>query len=75
MFDKSEILNFLKHNPNEEFSKEELINKFTKDIEDEHEIDKFLSELEVDYTYGSNEIYATCKAGTVYFKWIKQDNN
>ena len=70
MINKSEFIDFFKINSGIEFSKEEIINMFSKSSEDENEIDDFLSELEVDSTYASSNLFVTCKSGTVYFKWI-----
>lgn len=65
-------MDFLRNHSDEEFSKEELINRFAKTFSDENEIDAFLSEIEVDYTFRPSNMYVTCKSGTVYFKWLKQ---
>lgn len=69
MRNKMDFLNYLKKNPEAEFSKEEIINIFSKSIDDEKEIDNLLSEIEVDYTYGPSNLVVTCKGGTVYYKW------
>ena len=70
MLDKLELFAYFKKNNNVEFSKEEIINIFSKSIEDENEIDDFLSELEVESTFTSpSNLDVKCKAGTVYYKW------
>jgi hypothetical protein len=68
MINKLEFIDFFKINSGIEFSKEEIINMFSKSNEDENEIDDFLSELEVNSTYASSNLFVTCKAGTDYFK-------
>jgi hypothetical protein len=72
MLDKQILLDFLKSNFGKEFSKEELINRFAESGDDEKLIDKLLSEIEVDHTYIRNQLVASCKGGTVYFKWDVQ---
>jgi hypothetical protein len=69
MFDKLEFFNYLKKNHDREFSKEEIINSFSKSIEDERKINDILSEIEVESTYFQSNFFVTCKAGTVYYKW------
>lgn len=69
MLDKRILLDFLRSNNGKEFSKEELINRFSKSGDDEKLIDRLLSEIEVDHTYIKNQLIASCKGGTVYFRW------
>ena len=69
MLDKRILLDFLRSNNGKEFSKEELINRFAKSGDDEKLIDRLLSEIEVDYIYIRNQLIASCKGGTVYFRW------
>ncbi len=71
MIDKSELFNYFQKNFGTEFSKEEIINIFSKSAEDEIGIDDFLSELEVESTFAPSNLFVTCKAGTVYYKWNK----
>ncbi len=71
MIEKSEFFNYFKKNYNTEFSKEEIINIFSKSTEDESEIDDLLSEIEVESTFTPSNLHVTCKAGTVYYKWSK----
>ena len=49
MINKLELIDFFKINSGIEFSKEEIINIFSKSNGDENEIDDFLSELEVEF--------------------------
>jgi hypothetical protein len=69
MIGKMDIYNYFKKYPNMEFSKEEIINIFSKSTEDEVEIEHFLSEMEVESTYSDSSLFVTCKGGTVYYKW------
>lgn len=69
MIDKSDFYEYFKKNRGREFSKEEIINRFSKSSEDEVEIERFLSEMEVESTYSPSNLFVTCKAGTVYYKW------
>jgi ATP-dependent protease ClpP protease subunit len=69
MITRNEFLNYLKRNSDNEFSKEEIINIFSKTEEEENFIDKLLSELEVESTYNQTNLNVNCKGGTVYFKW------
>ncbi len=69
MIDKSDFYEFFKNKRGIEFSKEEIINIFSKSSEDEVEIERLLSEMEVESTYSPSNLFVTCKAGTVYYKW------
>jgi len=69
MLNKDEFFSFLKINKNMEFSKEEIINRFAESKNEEQIIDSLLSELEVESTYANSDLAASCKAGTVYYKW------
>jgi hypothetical protein len=69
MLDKDQFFNFLKINNNMEFSKEEIINRFAESKNEEQSIDSLLSEIEVESTYTNSNLIASCKAGTVYYKW------
>lgn len=68
MLTKQDLFEYLK-NHDKEFSKEELINRFSVSQDDEILIEKMLSEVEVEYTYSKKPLNATCKSGTVYFRW------
>ncbi len=69
MLNKDQFFDFLKLHNNIEFSKEEIINRFAESKNEEQNIDSLLSELEVESTYTSSNLIASCKAGTVYYKW------
>ena len=69
MIDKSDFYEYFKKNRGMEFSKEEIINIFSISSKDEVEIERFLSEMEVESTYSPSNLFVTCKAGTVYYKW------
>jgi hypothetical protein len=71
MIQKSDLVDYFKKNYDKEFSKEEIINIFSKSSDDENEIDRFLSEMEVDSTFTQSNLFVKCKAGTVYYKWNK----
>jgi len=69
MLNKDQFFNFLKINHKMEFSKEEIINRFAEYKNEEQSIDSLLSEIEVESTYTNSNLIASCKAGTVYYKW------
>jgi hypothetical protein len=69
MLNKDQFFSFLKKNNSMEFSKEEIINRFAESKNEEQSIDSLLSELEVESTYMNSNLIASCKAGTVYYKW------
>lgn len=68
MLSKEQFFNFLRTN-SREFSKEEVINHFAESTTEEQSIDSLLSELEVESTYAISNLIASCKGGTVYYKW------
>jgi hypothetical protein len=70
MINRLDFFNFLKRNFDKDYSKEEIINTFSNSIEEEKEIDNLLSEIEVEYTIAHSNLLVTCKAGTVYYKWV-----
>jgi hypothetical protein len=72
MLNKDILIDFLRSNDGNEFSKEELINRFAVSEENEELVDKLLSEIEVENTYNKRELIASCKGGTVYFKWVNE---
>ena len=69
MLNKNQFFDFLKINNKMEFSKEEIINRFAESKNEEQSVDSLLSELEVESTYTNSNLIASCKAGTVYYKW------
>jgi hypothetical protein len=71
MINRYDFLNYLKKNPDTEFSKEEIINTFSKTEEEENLMNKLLSEIEVESTFTQTNLNVNCKGGTVYFKWNK----
>lgn len=54
------------------YSREEILNLLAERQNDK-EIDKLLAELEVASSLkeSKSDVYATCRAGTVYYKWNK----
>ncbi|VFJ15503.1 hypothetical protein [Candidatus Nitrosocosmicus franklandus] len=72
MLDKQVLLDFLKSNDGTEYSKEELINRFAVSDADEKLVERLLSEMEVENTFNRKELIASCKGGTVFFRWVKE---
>lgn len=76
MLTKQDLFDFLQNNCDQEFSKEAIINRFSESQADEILVEKMLSEIEVEFTYSRKPLNATCKGGTVYFKWTAfEDTN
>jgi len=71
MINKHDFLNYLKKKSDTEFSKEEIINTFSKTVEDENILNNLLSEIEVESTFTQTNFTVNCKGGTVYYKWNK----
>jgi hypothetical protein len=67
-----EIEGILKKDPSKMYSREEILNLLAEKKSD-GEIDKLLAELEVASSLkeSRSDVYATCRAGTVYYKWNK----
>ncbi|MDQ3872788.1 MAG: hypothetical protein M3258_04160 [Thermoproteota archaeon] len=67
---RGEIGNILRRDPSKMYSKEEILNLLAP-IEKDKEIEALLAELEVESSVGEgrSNVYATCRAGTVYYKW------
>lgn len=70
-----QIEGILKKDPSKMFSREEIINLLSKDGD---AVEHVLAELEVASSMKESQpdVYATCMAGTVYYKWnrpAKQD--
>ncbi|AIF84041.1 hypothetical protein NTE_01983 [Candidatus Nitrososphaera evergladensis SR1] len=65
-----EITEILKKNPERMYSREEILNLLSK-MKSDDEIDGLLAELEVASSLkeSKSEVYATCRGGTVYYKW------
>lgn len=64
----------LKRDPSRMFSREEILNLLAAK-ESDGEINKLLAELEVSSSLQdrSADVYATCRGGTVYYKWNRPD--
>jgi hypothetical protein len=65
-----EITNILKKDPTKMYSREEILNLLSERKSDK-EIDALLAELEVASSMKESQadVYATCRGGTVYYKW------
>jgi hypothetical protein len=52
------------------YSREEILNLLAPKRRD-YEIERLLTELEITNLFkeGKSDIYSTCRAGTVYYKW------
>jgi hypothetical protein len=70
-----DIEGILRKDPSRMYSREEILNLLASKKKDK-EIERLLSELEVASSLkeGRSDIYATCRGGTVYYKWNKQQN-
>jgi hypothetical protein len=60
----------LTKDPERMYSKEEILNLLAAEKKDA-EIDRILAELEVASSVkeSKSDVYATCRGGTVYYKW------
>ena len=69
---KREIESILRKDPSRMYSKEEILNLLAPTKKD-MEIEQLLAELEVKSSLkeSRSDVYATCKGGTVYYKWNK----
>jgi hypothetical protein len=67
---RGEIGNILRRDPSKMYSKEEILNLLAP-IKKDKEIEALLAELEVESSLreGRSNVYSTCRAGTVYYKW------
>ena len=67
-----EIENILQKDPLKMFSKEEILNLLASKKRDK-EIEHLLAELEVGSSLkeSRSDVYASCRGGTVYYKWNK----
>ncbi len=70
MITKEKLIKYLKETTPKEFSKEEIINKFSNSIDEENKLNDLLSEIELESTYYKTNLNVSCKAGTVYYQWI-----
>jgi hypothetical protein len=66
----SDIEGILKKDPSRMLSREEILNLLASKKSD-NEINKLLAELEVASSLkeSRSDVYATCRGGTVYYKW------
>jgi hypothetical protein len=67
-----EIETILRKDPSRMYSKEEILNLLAPTRKD-REIEQLLAELEVKSSLkeGRSDVHATCRGGTVYYKWNK----
>jgi hypothetical protein len=67
-----EIEKILRKDPSRMYSKEEILNLLAPSKKD-REIEQLLAELEVKSSLkeSRSDVYATCRGGTVYYKWNK----
>lgn len=66
-----EIERILRKDPSRMYSKEEILNLLAPSTKD-REIEQLLAELEVKSSLKDrSDVYATCKGGTVYYRWNK----
>ena len=69
------IQDILRKDPSRMYSREEILNTLAPAKRDA-EIEQLLAELEVSSSTkeGSvSDVYATCRGGTVYYKWNRPD--
>jgi hypothetical protein len=67
-----DIEGILRKDSSRMYSREEILNLLASKKKDK-EIERLLSELEVASSLkeGRSHIYATCRGGTVYYRWNK----
>lgn len=67
-----EIEKILRKDPSRLYSKEEILNLLAPN-KDDREIEHLLADLEVKSSLKEcrSDVYATCRGGTVYYKWNK----
>lgn len=65
-----EIQSILERDPERMYSREEILNLLAKKKSDS-DIENILAELEVASSLKESKsgVYATCRGGTVYYKW------
>ncbi|HKU50034.1 MAG TPA: hypothetical protein VJP79_08795 [Nitrososphaera sp.] len=70
----AKIEDILKRDPSRMWSREEILNLVTPG-EADGEVEQLLAELEVSSSMKEDgdrsDVYATCRGGTVYYKWNK----
>jgi hypothetical protein len=70
---KRDIEDMLRKDPSRMFSREEILNLLAGKKKDK-ELEQLLAELEVASSLkegNRSDVYATCRGGTVYYKWNK----
>lgn len=67
------IYRVLQREPDRMYSREEILNLLGEKGKDE-DLESLLAELEVSSSFkeSSSDIYATCRGGTIYYKWNQQ---
>jgi hypothetical protein len=71
-----EVKKILQDDPSRLYSKEELLNLLAPKKK-ERELEQLLAELEVTSSLKEvmSDVYATCRGGTVYYKWNKDQSS
>ena len=72
---QDDIESILRKDPSRMWSREEILNLLAAKRSD-REIEQLLAELEVSSSTREehkSDVYATCRGGTVYYKWNKSD--
>jgi hypothetical protein len=67
------IKNILRQDPARMYSREEILNVLAPSKQDA-DVERLLAELEVSSSATEekrSDVYATCRGGTVYYKWNK----
>jgi hypothetical protein len=67
-----EIERILREDPSKMYSREEILTILSSKKKDK-ELERLLAELEVASSLkeSRSDVYATCRGGTVYYKWNK----
>lgn len=72
---QNDIESILRKDPSRMWSREEILNLLASKGKD-REIEQLLAELEVASSTveeRKSDVYATCRGGTVYYKWNKSN--
>jgi hypothetical protein len=69
------IVSILKKDPSRFYSREEILNLLAE-LKSDDDIDHLLAEFEVasSINESQSDVYATCRGGTVYYKWNSNHN-
>ena len=72
----TEIAKILRNDASRTYSREELLNLLAP-LKADRKLEQLLAELEVKSSLqeGGSDVYATCKGGTVYYKWNKSQSS